>query len=144
MGTRMLATVESGVHQNFKDAIVAAGDDGTTLYSSQAVVTAAPTAAPSGALTAGTVACTGWQYLDLDVHVQNEAIEVTIRVFRHGNAGWSIATWAGFDGLITIPTGGRAYSIACGGADFIDVQLSSIGAGASGQLSASGTLSIGG
>lgn len=33
MGTRMLATVESGVHQNFKDAIVAAGDDGTTLLS---------------------------------------------------------------------------------------------------------------
>lgn len=33
MGTRMLATVESGVHQNFKDAIVAAGDDGTTMLS---------------------------------------------------------------------------------------------------------------
>lgn len=33
MGTRMLATLESGVHQNFKDAIIAAGDDGTTLLS---------------------------------------------------------------------------------------------------------------
>lgn len=31
MGTRMLATEEAGVHQNFKDAIVAARDDGTTL-----------------------------------------------------------------------------------------------------------------
>lgn len=31
MGTRMLATREAGVHQNFKDAIVAAGDDGTML-----------------------------------------------------------------------------------------------------------------
>lgn len=31
MGTRMLATHEAGVHQNFKDAIVAAGDDGTVL-----------------------------------------------------------------------------------------------------------------
>ncbi|MGA8256640.1 MAG: nitronate monooxygenase [Nocardioides sp.] len=33
MGTRMLATTEARVHQNFKDAIVAAGDDGTTLLS---------------------------------------------------------------------------------------------------------------
>ena len=33
MGTRMLATEEAVVHQNFKDAIVAAGDDGTTLIS---------------------------------------------------------------------------------------------------------------
>ena len=33
MGTRMLATEEAGVHQNFKDAIVAAGDDGTVLLS---------------------------------------------------------------------------------------------------------------
>jgi len=31
MGTRMLATEEARVHQNFKDAIVAASDDGTTL-----------------------------------------------------------------------------------------------------------------
>lgn len=31
MGTRMLATHEAGVHQHFKDAIVAAGDDGTVL-----------------------------------------------------------------------------------------------------------------
>ena len=33
MGTRMLATEEARVHQNFKDAIVAANDDGTTLLS---------------------------------------------------------------------------------------------------------------
>ena len=33
MGTRMLATTEAQVHQNFKDAILAAGDDGTTLLS---------------------------------------------------------------------------------------------------------------
>jgi len=33
MGTRMLATHEAGVHQNFKDAILAAGDDGTVLLS---------------------------------------------------------------------------------------------------------------
>ena len=33
MGTRMLATHEAQVHQNFKDAILAAGDDGTTLLS---------------------------------------------------------------------------------------------------------------
>lgn len=33
MGTRMLATVEAGVHQNFKDAIVGADDDGTVLVS---------------------------------------------------------------------------------------------------------------
>ncbi len=33
MGTRMLATVESNVHQNFKDAIVGADDDGTVLVS---------------------------------------------------------------------------------------------------------------
>lgn len=31
MGTRMLATHEAGVHQHFKDAILAAGDDGTVL-----------------------------------------------------------------------------------------------------------------
>lgn len=31
MGTRMLASVEAGVHGNFKDAIVAAGDDGTVM-----------------------------------------------------------------------------------------------------------------
>jgi enoyl-[acyl-carrier protein] reductase II len=34
MGTRMLATYESPVHQNFKDAIVGAGDDSTVLISS--------------------------------------------------------------------------------------------------------------
>lgn len=33
MGTRMLATHEAGVHDNFKEAIVAAGDDGTVLLS---------------------------------------------------------------------------------------------------------------
>ncbi|RNL78965.1 NAD(P)H-dependent flavin oxidoreductase [Nocardioides marmorisolisilvae] len=33
MGTRMLATEEATVHGNFKDAIVAAGDDGTVLIS---------------------------------------------------------------------------------------------------------------
>ncbi|MCW2816576.1 MAG: 2-nitropropane dioxygenase [Nocardioides sp.] len=33
MGTRMLATHEAGVHDNFKDAILAAGDDGTVLLS---------------------------------------------------------------------------------------------------------------
>jgi enoyl-[acyl-carrier protein] reductase II len=33
MGTRMLATTEARVHANFKDAIVAAGDDGTVLIS---------------------------------------------------------------------------------------------------------------
>ncbi len=33
MGTRMLATEESNVHRNFKDAIVGAGDDGTVLIS---------------------------------------------------------------------------------------------------------------
>ncbi|MCX6395745.1 MAG: nitronate monooxygenase [Propionibacteriales bacterium] len=33
LGTRMLATVEAGVHQNFKDAIVAADDAGTVLVS---------------------------------------------------------------------------------------------------------------
>lgn len=33
LGTRMLATHEAGVHQNFKDAIVAAGDDSTTMLS---------------------------------------------------------------------------------------------------------------
>jgi enoyl-[acyl-carrier protein] reductase II len=31
MGTRMLASLEAGVHTNFKDAIVAAGDDGTVM-----------------------------------------------------------------------------------------------------------------
>lgn len=31
MGTRMLASLEAGVHGNFKDAIVAAGDDGTVM-----------------------------------------------------------------------------------------------------------------
>lgn len=31
MGTRMLASREAGVHANFKDAIVAADDDGTVL-----------------------------------------------------------------------------------------------------------------
>ena len=31
MGTRMLASVEAGVHTNFKDAIVAADDAGTVL-----------------------------------------------------------------------------------------------------------------
>jgi enoyl-[acyl-carrier protein] reductase II len=34
MGTRMLATQESPVHQNFKDAIVGANDDSTVLISS--------------------------------------------------------------------------------------------------------------
>ncbi|MFL6106441.1 MAG: NAD(P)H-dependent flavin oxidoreductase [Marmoricola sp.] len=33
LGTRMLATEEATVHANFKDAIVAAGDDGTVLIS---------------------------------------------------------------------------------------------------------------
>jgi enoyl-[acyl-carrier protein] reductase II len=33
MGTRMLATEEASVHQNFKDAIVSATDDGTVLIS---------------------------------------------------------------------------------------------------------------
>jgi len=33
LGTRMLATEEAGVHQNFKDAIVGASDDGTVLVS---------------------------------------------------------------------------------------------------------------
>jgi len=33
LGTRMLATEEATVHGNFKDAIVAAGDDGTVLIS---------------------------------------------------------------------------------------------------------------
>ncbi|RNL64310.1 nitronate monooxygenase [Nocardioides marmoriginsengisoli] len=33
LGTRMLATDEAVVHQNFKDAIVSAGDDGTVLIS---------------------------------------------------------------------------------------------------------------
>lgn len=31
MGTRMLASLEAGVHTNFKDAILAAGDDGTVM-----------------------------------------------------------------------------------------------------------------
>lgn len=33
MGTRMLASREAGVHRNFKDAILAADDDGTVLLS---------------------------------------------------------------------------------------------------------------
>jgi enoyl-[acyl-carrier protein] reductase II len=33
MGTRMLASTEAGVHENFKAAIVAAADDGTVLVS---------------------------------------------------------------------------------------------------------------
>ncbi|MGE2731844.1 NAD(P)H-dependent flavin oxidoreductase [Mycolicibacterium vaccae] len=33
MGTRMLASVEASVHSNFKDAIVAADDDGTVMLS---------------------------------------------------------------------------------------------------------------
>ncbi|MCB0930137.1 MAG: nitronate monooxygenase [Mycobacterium sp.] len=33
MGTRMLSSVESGVHGNYKDAVLAAADDGTRLLS---------------------------------------------------------------------------------------------------------------
>jgi hypothetical protein len=119
----------------------AKGSDGSELYDSVAAVTAAPTTPPSGTLDAGTVACTGWGWLALDVVVEVEPIQLTIRRFVNVGGVWVLQMSAGFDGVLTVPVGSYGYNIQCLGADFVDVQFSSRGAGGNGTVSVNGSLS---